>query len=68
MKTTRSDARAEPLFVSRAEAGRMLGYRTLDSINRLVEAGTLELVQLAPGMMPKIRREDVLALGRRRSS
>ena len=55
----------ESLLVTKSEAARILGY-SRQTLERLVETGTLATVQLAPGMRPRIRRQDVLKLANRR--
>jgi excisionase family DNA binding protein len=50
-----------PVLVGRSEAAKMLGISRA-TLRRLVKRGALEEVRLAPGMHPKIRVEDILAL------
>jgi excisionase family DNA binding protein len=48
-------------LISKAEAGRVLDL-SQRTIRRLVQRGVLEEVQLGPGMRPRLRLADVLAL------
>jgi excisionase family DNA binding protein len=54
----------QPL-VSKAEAARVSGL-SYSTIVRLVKRGVLPEVHIAPGMNPRLRLEDVLALGEHR--
>jgi excisionase family DNA binding protein len=49
-------------LLSKAEAARRSGL-SYSTIVRLVKRGVLREVQLAPGMRPRVRLTDVLALG-----
>jgi len=48
-------------LISKAEAARVSGL-SYSTIVRLVARGVLEEVRLAPGMHPRLRLRDVLAL------
>jgi excisionase family DNA binding protein len=48
-------------LISKAEAGRVLDL-SQRTIRRLVQRGVLDEVQLGPGMRPRLRLADVLAL------
>ena len=51
-------------LVTKAEAARLTGY-SISTVRRLVERGVLQEVRLAPGMNPRLRLADVLALSER---
>jgi excisionase family DNA binding protein len=52
-----------PALVTKIEAARLLGV-SRHTIIRLVRRGALREVHLSDGMMPRLRREDVVALAR----
>lgn len=52
------------LLVTQAEAAELLGV-SRNTVVRLVGRGVLKTVRLAPGMKPRVRRSDVLALAER---
>jgi excisionase family DNA binding protein len=54
----------EPLLMSQSEAAALLGV-SRNTLVRLVKRGVLAKVKIAPGMMPRVRREDVVALAKR---
>jgi excisionase family DNA binding protein len=56
---------AQPL-VTKAEAARVSGL-SYSTIVRLVKRGVLTEVRIAPGMHPRLRLDDVVALGDRES-
>lgn len=58
---SRSAAAEAPVLVTKVEAARLLGVSRY-TIIRLVRRGTLREVSLGNGMIPRLRREDVLAL------
>ena len=55
------DAKSSVL-VSKMEGTRITGY-SYSTIKRLVQSGVLEEVRVAPGMHPRLRLDDLLALG-----
>jgi hypothetical protein len=55
--------RSTHALVSKAEAGRVLDL-SQRTIRRLVRSGVLQEVQLGPGMRPRLRLADILALTR----
>ena len=50
--------------MSQSEAAALLGV-SRNTLVRLVKRGVLAKVKIAPGMMPRVRREDVVALAKR---
>jgi excisionase family DNA binding protein len=50
-------------LLDRPTAARMLGV-SLETVKTMIEAGTLEAVQLHPKAWPRVRRADVEALAR----
>lgn len=61
------DTQAQTTLVTKADAARIKGY-SYSTIARLVKAGVLTEVRPAPGMNPRLRLQDVLALGERDGS
>jgi hypothetical protein len=51
-------------LISKAEAGRVLDM-SQRSVRRLVQRGVLQEVELGPGMRPRLRLADVVALAER---
>jgi excisionase family DNA binding protein len=52
-----------PALVTKKDAARLLGV-SRDTIHRLVRDGVLTDVRVHEGMIPRLRRDDVLALAR----
>jgi excisionase family DNA binding protein len=53
--------KSEPLLMTQGDAARLLGV-SRNTVVRLVERGVLPTLRLAPGMAPRVRRADVVAL------
>jgi excisionase family DNA binding protein len=47
--------------MTQGEAAALLGV-SRNTVVRLVERGVIPKISIAPGMIPRIRREDVIAL------
>jgi excisionase family DNA binding protein len=52
-----------PALITKKDAARLLGV-SRDTIHRLVRDGVLCDVRIHKGMVPRLRRDDVLALAR----
>ena len=52
-----------PVLITKKDAARLLGV-SRDTIHRLVREGVLSDVRIHEGMVPRLRRDDVLALAR----
>ena len=59
--------RGESLLMTQTEAARLLGV-SRNTIVRLVKRGELSRVCLAPGLRPRVRRSEVVALADQRGS
>lgn len=56
-----SESTEAPLLLTQGEAAALLGV-SRNTVVRLVERGALTRVHLAPGMRPRVRRDEVIAL------
>jgi excisionase family DNA binding protein len=52
-----------PALITKKDAARLLGV-SRDTIHRLVRDGVLQDVRIHERMIPRLRRDDVLALAR----
>jgi excisionase family DNA binding protein len=52
-----------PLLMGKPSAARLLGVSE-GCLERIIQRGSLEVVHLAPGLHPRVRRADVEALAR----